>query len=92
MTHFLDESGNIPKQMPKQGREMASFLALVVDTTTKSSPHTLKSTEIRCFEKGCHGMIRSEIVSKTEDIHWKCSECPNEGKIGEWKKTKWDNR
>jgi hypothetical protein len=40
MQHFLDETGNIPIQMPKQARELASFMAFVVDTTTK----TLSST------------------------------------------------
>jgi hypothetical protein len=92
MTHFLDGSGNIPKQMPKEGREMASFLALNIDTTTKNNPKTLTSTEIRCFEEGCQGMISSEILGKNDDIHWKCSKCQNEGQISGWKKTKWDNQ
>ena len=48
----IDEQGNIPKQMPKEGREMANFLALIVDTTTKNKPTTLTTTEIRCFKKG----------------------------------------
>jgi hypothetical protein len=52
LQHFLDESGNIPKQMPKEARELASFMALIVDTTTKTNPKTLTSTDIRCFEKG----------------------------------------
>ena len=92
MPHFLDEKGNIPKEMPKQARELASFMALVVDTTTKTFPSTLASTEIRCFEKGCHGMIKSEIIGKNDDVHWICSKCSNEGVISEWKLTKWDNR
>ncbi|HUX59552.1 MAG TPA: hypothetical protein VMV77_21445 [Bacteroidales bacterium] len=92
MQHFLDESGNIPKQMPKEARELASFFALVIDATTKNSPFTLTQTDIRCFEKGCQGMISSEILGKTEEIHWKCSKCPNEGIISGWKLTKWDNQ
>jgi hypothetical protein len=52
LTHFLDETGNIPKQMPKEARELASFFALVVDTATKKNPTTLTSTDIRCFNKG----------------------------------------
>ena len=92
MTHFLDETGNIPKQMPKQARELASFMALVVDTTTKNIPFTLTQTDIRCFEKGCHGLIKSEVLKANNDIHWVCSKCPNEGKISDWKLTKWDNR
>jgi hypothetical protein len=34
LTHLLDEQGNIAKEMNKTGREMASFLALIVDTAT----------------------------------------------------------
>jgi len=92
MTHFLDETGNIPKQMPGEARELASFLALVIDTTTKNSPFTLTQTEIRCFEKGCTGFIKSEVKKENNDIHWECSKCENEGRISGWKLTKWDNR
>ena len=70
MPHFLDETGNIPKQMPKEARELASFLALVVDTTTKTLPSTLTSTDIRCFNKGCHGLIKTAIMPKNKEIHW----------------------
>jgi hypothetical protein len=92
MQHFLDETGNIPKQMPKEARELASFLALVVDTSTKTLSSTLASTDIRCFENGCHGLIKSEVLKPINEIHWVCSKCSNEGRISEWQKTKWDNR
>ena len=92
MTHFLDETGNIPKQMPGEAGELASFLTLVIDTTTKNSPFTLTQTEIRCFEKGCKDLIKSEVMKKNNDIHWVCSKCENEGRISGWKLTKWDNR
>jgi len=92
MTHFLDDTGNIPKQMPDEARELASFLALVIDSTTKNSPFTLDQTEIRCFEKGCNGFIMSEVMKENNDIHWVCSKCENEGRISGWKLTKWDNR
>jgi len=39
LTHSLDEQGNIPKQIPKEAREMANFLALVVDATTKTNAY-----------------------------------------------------
>lgn len=92
MQHFLDESGNIPKQIPREARELASFFALVIDATTKISPSTLTSTEIRCFEKGCGGMIKTVLRKKTEEIQWYCPVCENEGVISEWQGTKWDNR
>jgi methionyl-tRNA synthetase len=91
MTHFLDEQGNIPKQMPKEAREHANFMALVVDNTTKNYPQTLTSTNTRCFEKGCHGMIKTALMVKSSEIHWYCPDCENEGVISEWQKTKWDN-
>ena len=92
MTHFLDDKGNIPKEMPKEARELASFFALVVDTTSKNNPFTLTTTDIRCFEKGCQGLIKSEVLKESNEIHWVCSKCPNEGRISGWKLTKWDNR
>jgi hypothetical protein len=91
MQHFLDESGNIPMLMPKEAGELASFMALVVDTTTRKSPHSLTSTDIRCFKKGCHGLIKTALMTKTEEIHWYYPDCENEGVISEWLKTKWDN-
>ena len=90
MTHFLDEKGNIPKQMHKEARELASFFALIIDTTTKILPKRLKATDIRCFEKGCQGTARVEILPSGE-IHWMCSRCENEGKISHWQRTRWDN-
>jgi len=91
MTHFLDESGNIPIQMPKEARELASFMALVVDATTKEKSLVGINTGIRCFQKKCEGHINSEIDGHNADIHWKCSKCNNEGTIGSWKGTRWDN-
>jgi hypothetical protein len=78
--------------MPKEARELASFMALVVDSTTRKSPKTLTSTDIRCFKKGCQGLIKSEILSANNEIHWVCSKCQNEGIISVWQGTKWDNR
>ena len=92
MQHYLDMEGNIPKQMPKEARELASFMALVIDTTTKNSPFTLTQTDIRCFEIGCHGLIKSEALKENNEIHWYCPVCENEGLISNWQGTKWDNR
>jgi hypothetical protein len=78
--------------MPKEARELASFMALVIDATTKNSPFTLTKTEIRCYKKDCKGLIKSEVLKENNEIHWVCSKCLNEGRISEWQKTKWDNR
>jgi len=90
--HFLNEKGDIPKEMPKEARELASFLVLVVDTTTKTLPATLTSSEIRCFNKECHRLIKTALKHGNDEIHWCCPDCENEGVISGWEKTKWDNR
>lgn len=90
--HFLDAQGNIPKQMPKEAREMASFFALVIDTCTNKLPNKLTPTDIRCFGKGCQGTTRIEYLPSTGEIHWICSRCENEGKISGWQGTRWYNR
>ena len=92
LTHYLDEKGNIPKEMHKEARELESFLALVVDATTNNIPFTLTQTDIRCFKKRCEGLIKSEVLKENNKIHWVCSKCKNEGVMSEWKLTKWDNR
>ena len=92
MTHFLDEDGNIPEQMPKEARELASFMALVIDATTGYESESGFETGVRCFEKRFDGMIQSEILFDEDDeIHWMCSKCDNEGIISEWQGTRWDN-
>ena len=92
LTHFLNDQGNIPTQMPKEARELTSFLALVVDATTKTMPSTFTSTDIRCFKKGCNGLVNSTLSPDSKEIHWYCPECENEGVISEWQKARWDNR
>jgi len=90
--HFLDEDGNIPKTMHKEARELASFLALVIDESTDYDSESGFETFINCFKGGCDGMIQSEILfDKNNEIHWLCPKCGNEGIISEWEECRWDN-
>lgn len=91
MSHFLDEAGNISETAPKQSRELASFLALIVDNKTKKKAFPSNTDAIRCFEKGCSGEISSEFSDDGGEINWKCSKCDNAGSISGWLDTKWDN-
>ena len=54
MTHFLDDEGNIAKEMHKEGREHASFLALIVDTATKDYPPSNKVHRNQVFDEKMH--------------------------------------
>jgi hypothetical protein len=84
MTHSYNESGDIPKKIPKEAREIFAFFSLVIDETIKTMPSTLTSTGIRCFRKRCTGVISSEVDLDNDKIHWKCSKCRNNGKITGW--------
>ena len=59
LTHFLDNTGNIPKSIPKEARNLASFLALVVDDVTRYFPRTDKGieTSIKCFKPTCDANV-----------------------------------
>lgn len=81
MKHPLDKTGGIPKKVPKEAREISAFFSLVIDETMEKLPSTLTSTGIRCFRKGCFGIISSEIDLDNNEIYWKCSECVNSGTI-----------
>lgn len=90
--HFLDENGNIAKEMTKKGREFAYFIALIIDATTDyESELAYEETLVRCNTKGCTGTIQSEILFEPADtIHYWCSVCNNEGLISGWEGSKWD--
>ena len=60
--HLLDSSVKMSIEMPKEVRELIDFLSLIIDATTKSLPHTLTATDVRCFEKGCHGLIKTAYM------------------------------
>lgn len=87
-----DDTGNIPKKVPEEAREISAFFSLVIDETIKTLPSKLTSTGIRCFKKRCTGIIASEVLIENNEIHWKCSKCPNEGVISGWQGTRWDSR
>jgi hypothetical protein len=89
--HLLDASVKMPEEMPKEVRELIGFLILVIDKTTVELPHTLTKTEIPCFKKGCSGLIKTSFRPDTEEIHWYCPDCEEEGMISGWQKTQWDN-
>lgn len=74
--------------MPKEGREMAGFLALIVDAATKGYPDPEPKTGIRCFHQNCDGTILIRVEPRDGFIFWKCIVCGEEGRISDWQKTK----
>lgn len=91
LTHFLDEAGNIPKEMPTEAREMAGFLVMVVDITTERQNTKLAPSTLTCTKEGCNGIINTALTPNFKEIHWHCPECNTEGIIRNWQGTKWNN-
>jgi hypothetical protein len=84
MRNSSDESEDIQKHIPKQAREISAFFSLVMDETFEKLPTELTPTTLRCFRKGCFGIISSAIDLDNNEIHWKCSKCRNNGTITGW--------
>jgi hypothetical protein len=91
MRHFLNEKGEIPTDMNEDAKQMAGFLAMVVDATTITQPSTLTTSDIRCIKKACHGMIKTSLDKEAIRIHWFCPLCESEGIVSNYENTKWDN-
>ncbi len=87
--HFLDEQGNIPKDIPKDARELANFLALLIDDATSGDYDS--EPQVRCIEKNCSGLIVPCLIEEDDEIYWVCIKCKMKGIITDWHKTKWDN-
>jgi hypothetical protein len=93
LCHFLNDAGEIPPAMPHEARELASFLALVVDAVTALYPEQQWSikTGIRCRTSACSGEIIGALDSTDDPVHWYCLECGADGTISGWRETRWDN-
>jgi len=81
-----NQGENIPKEiqwekLPKKTREFSSFMYLVMDAAMESMFETMTPTYIRCFRKGCKGIIETSFNFETETINWRCTKCVNSGNI-----------
>jgi hypothetical protein len=89
LQHYLDKDGNIPTDMTLEARQMANFIALLIDDTTNGDYDT--EPVIRCIEKGCIGLVAPTLIEDTDEIYWVCVKCKTKGIITGWRNTKWDN-
>ena len=68
ITHYLDDEGELPAEMPGSARNLASFLVLVIDAASQDIPADDLNTNIRCRQDGCTGSIRAEVMSIDDEI------------------------
>ena len=91
ITHFLDETGNIPVSLPKPASQLASFFAIIIDETTRTASEVFNDIELTCAAEDCTGSILSRFESETDDIFWNCPDCGSKGVIRNWQNTKWNH-
>ncbi len=93
LTHYLDETGNIPKDIPASARRMGSFLALMVDEVTRHYPHASSGidTSLTCLKKSCKGKLIAALDNDASPVCWYCLDCGDTGTISHWQNTRWDN-
>lgn len=91
ITHYLNEHGEFPEKMGRPARQLASYLALIIDETTKSCPAIDIDTKVRCRRRNCYGSVHSTLTGVDSEIEWFCPECSDKGYISNWQGSKWDN-
>ena len=92
ITHYLDDEGELPAELPRPARKLASFVVLVIDAVTQDIPAHEHDTHIRCRKDGCRGSIRASLTSTNDEIVWYCPDCGYNGVIRNWQGTKWNQQ
>ncbi len=93
MTHFLDENGMLPIEMPKEFYALMDYLAAIVRASSSHSGNTQLCSAIPCRRrpgrKPCGSNLM--IVSQPDNvIHWLCTGCGEQGYISNWQGTIYD--
>lgn len=92
LTHFLDERGAIPADLPIQARILAENLGEIVASVTVQRP--TPKTNVTCWinksKNPCAGKIEAGFNLDRLDIIWHCQNCDTHGTITNWENTFWD--
>lgn len=92
ITHYLDDQGEVSPDMPREARQLASFLVLVIDAASRTVPSDNQDINIRCRKANCTGSIRASLASANDEIGWLCPNCGHNGVIRNWQDTKWNQQ
>ena len=96
LTHFLNEDGDLPSDLPGPAVKLAEFIFALVKSVTSHSLEALVQTGVRCrrrpTRKPCAGEVFAFLNGDTSAIQWNCLKCGDNGFIYDWENTKWDMR
>lgn len=96
LSHFIDETGNLPTNVPRPARRLAEYLAAIVAAATGAADnkgqaiHAIKCRR-RPGRRACPGVIEYRLWPD-ERITWACPNCGDNGVISNWQSTAWDHR
>jgi len=87
LRHYLYNDGEIVADMLSEARQLASFLALIVDEASGFVQSKADELNVRCLSEGCPAQI---VAYREEncDIVWFCPLCEQNGVIRNWQGTK----
>ena len=96
LSHFVDETGNLPTNIPGPARRLAEYLASIVVAATSAADNQGQAVQrVKCRRRpgreACPGVIEYRLWAD-ERITWKCPSCGDNGVISNWQSTAWDRR
>ena len=95
LSHFVDETGNLPTNIPGPARRLAEYLASIVVAATSAADNQGQAQRVKCRRRpgreACPGVIEYRLWAD-ERITWKCLSCGDNGVISNWQSTAWDRR
>jgi hypothetical protein len=95
LRHFLDESGELPEDLPTPATKLALFTGAIVSWVTGREPAGHERTNVWCRRSPGRRQCRGEIVAGFEDggkVSWLCPVCGENGVVSGWERTRWDRR
>lgn len=95
LSHFVDETGDLPPDLPGPARRLAEHMAAIVAAATTAANQAEAVRPIRCRRRpghrACPGVIEHRLWPD-ESITWECPSCGDNGVISNWQSTAWDRR
>ena len=92
LPRFLDEQGNLPKDLSVPARRLVKAICEFVTYATNFDG---EGDELpQCFaitkRKRCQGKVMPLVTVGGDNIGWHCSKCESSGFISGWQGTLWD--
>ena len=95
LSHFVDETGKLPTNLPGPARRLAQQLSAIVAAATSATRPGEATGRIKCRRRpghrACVGVIDHRLWAD-ERITWNCPSCGDNGVISNWQSTAWDRR